>query len=590
MRFALIILFLLSGNSSFAQPQLKKVLFLGNSYTYVNDLPGMVMSMSASTGDSLFHSSYTIGGYTLEDHYYDSSSTNNIKSGGWDYIVLQEQSQRPSFPNYDYYFGYKLCNIINEYNPCARPLFYMTWGRKNGDASNCTVWPPVCTYEGMDSLLALTYLDLAELNDAEVSPVGAVWKYIRQNYPLIELYQSDESHPSIAGTYLAACTFYTSIFKKDPTQITFNSTLSAGDADIIKLAAKTIVYDHLSDWDFGNYTPVADFTYRIESGLNEVFFINKSVDSDSYFWDFGDGNFSTDKFPTHNYMSNGNYTITLTANNCDLDTIVQSSFQQTISFCSHTPTIFPDSLIVCPGSTDTIQTQSYDSYQWYDESGNAILNATTTYFIPVGGNTYSVETTLNGCTEMSTQIFVDGYFSMGNYQVTPYGNFIGTDSACVGDTLLLVITPTKPPFPDNDPYLEWYKDSIPISFSQNDSIYITSSGNYGVVLHHSICPNYDEYTNFYMNYTFVVCNPGIDENEKLNIEVFPNPVSDLLSVKIDNKLLNSEYFITDIAGRKHLTGKFTETENKFHFNETAPGIYLLQIKGIEIYTIKIIVD
>lgn len=72
----------------------------------------------------------------------------------------------------------------------------------------------MCTYAGMDSLLHLRYMMMAEDNHAVVSPVGAVWNYIRANFPLIELYSPDESHPSVAGSYAAACCFYTSIFRK----------------------------------------------------------------------------------------------------------------------------------------------------------------------------------------------------------------------------------------------------------------------------------------------------------------------------------------------------------------------------------------
>lgn len=147
----------------------------------------------------------------------------------------------------------------------------MTWGRKNGDASNCASWPPVCTYSGMDSLLNLRYRMMADSNNAIVSPVGAVWKYIRQNFPLIDLYQSDESHPSVAGTYAAACSFYTALFRKDPTAITFNSTLSTTDAANIRTAAKLIVYDSLMNWHIGAYDPLANFTYSISNG-NQVSF------------------------------------------------------------------------------------------------------------------------------------------------------------------------------------------------------------------------------------------------------------------------------------------------------------------------------
>ena len=196
-------------SSAIAQSNIKRALFLGNSYTYVNNLPQMVADVASSTGDSLIFDSNTPGGYTLEGHSTNATSLAKIAMGNWDYVVLQEQSQRPSFPINQvitdvFPYARFLDSVINAQNICAETAFYMTWGRKNGDASNCAVWPPVCTYSGMDSLLRLRYMMMADSNDAIVSPVGAVWNFIRQNYPLIELYQADESHPSVAGSYAAA--------------------------------------------------------------------------------------------------------------------------------------------------------------------------------------------------------------------------------------------------------------------------------------------------------------------------------------------------------------------------------------------------
>src|SRR4051812_10943292 len=81
----------------FSQPQTFRVLFIGNSYTYVNNLPQIVADVASSMGDSLIFDSYTIGGYTLEQHFADTNCTNKIKAGGWDYVILQEQSQLPAF-------------------------------------------------------------------------------------------------------------------------------------------------------------------------------------------------------------------------------------------------------------------------------------------------------------------------------------------------------------------------------------------------------------------------------------------------------------------------------------------------------------
>lgn len=331
MKFRLLVILLIFSVAAFGQSIPKKVLFLGNSYTAVNNLPQMVADVASSAGDNLWFDSNTPGGYTLQGHSTNTLSLGKIAAGGWDYVVLQEQSQLPSFPlpqvqQMVFPYAQKLDSIINTYNECAETVFYMTWGRKNGDAENCPVWPPVCTYEGMDSLLNLRYRMMASDNQAILSPVGAVWRYLRQNHPQLELYSLDGSHPSLAGTYAAACSFYTAIFRKDPTTVSFNPGIPTTDASLIRAAARTVVYDSLATWHIGTMDPVAGFTYT-QAGNGEVMFANHSAFSDQFYWDFGDGFSSTDENPVHTYTASGFYDVRLYAQSCSR----QDTAMQTIS-------------------------------------------------------------------------------------------------------------------------------------------------------------------------------------------------------------------------------------------------------------------
>ncbi len=297
----------------------KKVLFLGNSYTYVNDLPKMVADVANSVGDTVFYDSNCLGGYTLQNHTTDANSIAKIMAGNWDIVVVQEQSQLPSFPISQvqtevFPYARKLDSLINVYNPCAETVFYMTWGRKNGDASNCASWPPVCTYQGMDSLLRLRYTMMANDNQAIISPVGPVFHYIRDHFPSIELYQADESHPTIQGTYAAACSFYCSLFRKDPTQISFQSTLSALESSQIIQAAKAVAFDSLSNWNVGLFDPNAQFSY-VGSGLN-IQFNNLSTYYSNCVWDFGIGDTTTVTHPVHTFAGMGNYSVLLKVYKC----------------------------------------------------------------------------------------------------------------------------------------------------------------------------------------------------------------------------------------------------------------------------------
>ena len=322
LKLLLLALWLIYGAAASAQivnNHKYKALFLGNSYTYVNNLPAVATSVAASAGDTLITDVNAIGGYTLQNHSVDATSLGKIAAGDWDYVVLQEQSEMPSFPIEQvdtevFPYAKKLDSIIHAENSCGRTMFYMTWGREFGDTANCASWPPVCTYDGMDSLLHLRYMMMADSNNAVVSPVGAAWHYIRANFPSIAMYQADQSHPLAAGTYAAACCFYTAIFKRDPTLITYNFSLSDSDAAHIRQAVKAVVYDSMSHWHIGQYDATAQFTYTVTG--NQLSVTNTSANASGYTWSFGDGQTSTLSSPVHVYAGNGIDTVTLVAINC----------------------------------------------------------------------------------------------------------------------------------------------------------------------------------------------------------------------------------------------------------------------------------
>lgn len=288
-------------------------------------MPDLVKQLARSTGNEVIHASSAPGGFTFSQHGTEPATLSLIAQGNWHYVVLQEQSQRPSFPDAQveadvYPYAKKLDSIVRKQNACAKTLFYMTWGRKNGDAGNCGFFPPLCTYAGMDSLLQLRYTNMADSVNGLISPVAKVWRYLRTNNPSIDLYDADESHPSLAGSYAAACAFYAVMFKKDPVLCTYNGGLSATDAATIKAAAKKVAFDSLSRWyAYNPVTVTTSFGHNISG--NQVSFTNTSTGATSYKWYFGDGDSSTAQNPTHTYAANGSYNVKLVAYKCtDSDT------------------------------------------------------------------------------------------------------------------------------------------------------------------------------------------------------------------------------------------------------------------------------
>lgn len=278
-----------------------RALFIGNSYTYYNTMPDMVSFIARSMGDSLYTESSTPGGYTLQSHTTNANTQAKLRAGGWDYVILQDQSQRPSFPPSQVAtdvlpYAKMLVDTARAYNSCVSPIFYMTWGRKNGDASNCPSYPPLCTYAGMQARLRSSYLLMAQQNNASVSPVGAVWRETRSANAM-ELYTSDESHPSLAGSYLAACTFYASIFHKSPVGAWSPSALNASDVAFIQGQVETTVFDSLSTWMIDTTSIIPDENHFISHSTATTCYItvdcSGTQNADSIYMDFGNGTTSS---------------------------------------------------------------------------------------------------------------------------------------------------------------------------------------------------------------------------------------------------------------------------------------------------------
>lgn len=114
-------------------------LFIGNSYTYMNDMPSTVLKIARSLGDDLDYAMAAPGGHTLEQHAGDSATAARIKSKRWDAIVLQEQSQLPAVTPEQLKERLiisqvrRLDSMAHNSNPSCRTVLFETWGRKNGD-------------------------------------------------------------------------------------------------------------------------------------------------------------------------------------------------------------------------------------------------------------------------------------------------------------------------------------------------------------------------------------------------------------------------------------------------------------------------
>ncbi len=570
--------FCVSGNAAKAQFNYN-VLFLGNSYTGVNNLPQLIHDVALSAGDTLVYDSNTPGGYTLLNHSLDAISKNKIMNGGWDYVVIQGQSQEPITNLNQFNAGASaLYELIKQYNPCAVTMPYMTWGRKNGDASNCPYFPVMCTYEGMDTTLRDRYLELTESLNGEVSPVSVVWNYLRKNYPNIELYQSDESHPSAAGSYAAACCFYAGVFKKDPALITYDFGLNASDASIIRNAAKTQVFDSLPAWNFKKL-PVAEIAFQVGSGINEVIFnATEPGIRQSYFWEFGDGVTSSIQNPMHSYLSNGTYTVSLTATNCDLQGMHSSTSDTVIQFCDHTPTVYTALPWLC--IADTLWTQVADSYQWF--AYGVPLPETNQYladYIQYNISGFSVMSAVNGCAELSA------WFTASPEWSGYYFDLLG--DPCNGDTVAFAVLHINGYLSGLETILWFKNDTLLPLMTNEDTLLIASSGKYEckVIDPNSKCPL--DTTSYVIEYA---CGPvGVGEQtHEFTWVIVPNPATESITIKFSKYPLKEEMLIYSATGRLVRSISASAEIMTLDVADLPNGLYYLFLKYSKLPALKFV--
>jgi hypothetical protein len=286
------------------------ILFIGNSYTFYNDMPFILKKIALSTGKEIFVDTVVEGGKNLDYHCNQELTFKTINARKWDFVVIQGHSNEFAQPESKvnkttYPFAKQLVDSIRANNECSQILLYLTWGYKHGNHK----WKPIAHYDSMQSRIENQYLRFADLLNTRVSPVGIVWKDIRENHPYINLYDADDHHPSLNGSYLAACTFYTSIFGESAYKNTIEINIPIEERNSIELAAAKIVLNNLPKWRFTlRKDPEPAFDIILQD--KDLTIINNAKNASSFEWDFGDGDKSFDKNPTHKYLETGSYTIT----------------------------------------------------------------------------------------------------------------------------------------------------------------------------------------------------------------------------------------------------------------------------------------
>lgn len=206
MLIGLLSLVTLSGHGQTAMDTLR-ILFVGNSYTYFENLPQVVSVLSEQTGTKLVTEKMTIGGAKLSEHWRGArglTTRERIKNGNYDIIVLQEWSLGTVSETDSAVLYLGLFSELAR-KTGARPFYYLTWAREKVPQQQETI--------------SRVYRETAALNRATVVPAGEAWAEAHALRPDFRLYNPDGTHPSALGTYLNACVFVATITGELPETI-----------------------------------------------------------------------------------------------------------------------------------------------------------------------------------------------------------------------------------------------------------------------------------------------------------------------------------------------------------------------------------
>lgn len=209
-------------------PGTTRVLFIGNSLTYTNDLPAMLERVAALAGNrSIGTTTVAYPNYALEDHWAQGTARDLLDRHPWDFVVMQQGPS--SLPENQIY----LANWTAQFAPSIRaagaePVLYMVWpsSGRQGD------FPGVRT----------SYRDAAEAVGGLFAPAGDAWVAAWEEDARVALYGPDGFHPSLSGTYLAALVLLERIAGIDPLQVPASipgSNASEATVRLLQRAART---------------------------------------------------------------------------------------------------------------------------------------------------------------------------------------------------------------------------------------------------------------------------------------------------------------------------------------------------------------
>jgi hypothetical protein len=191
------------------------VLFIGNSLTYTNDLPGTVSALASSVGDTIRTASVSLPNFAVIDHALGlSNAVDVIKSQKWEFVILQ-QGPTTTAVNRD-----TLIIATKALDPIVKS--------SGGRTAQMMSWPNSNALNLFPLVRASSQAAAASVDGGVFMAVGEAWRAALEEDATIPLYGSDGYHPAPLGTYLAALVIYEEVTGHDARQLPAVAVIAAG--------------------------------------------------------------------------------------------------------------------------------------------------------------------------------------------------------------------------------------------------------------------------------------------------------------------------------------------------------------------------
>ena len=200
------------------------VLFIGNSLTYTNDLPGTVAALAKSVGDTIRTISVALPNFAVIDHALGlSRAVDVIKSQQWEMVIVQ-QGPTTTLVNRD-----TLIIATKMLDPLVKTA--------GGHTAQLMAWPESSSPHLFPAVRASSMAAASSVEGGVFIPAGEAWRAALEQDPTIPLYGSDGYHPGPLGTYLAALVVYEKVTGHDARllpvlAVVGGSTLSVSEARV----------------------------------------------------------------------------------------------------------------------------------------------------------------------------------------------------------------------------------------------------------------------------------------------------------------------------------------------------------------------